>query len=426
MIMLIQLRMALYFLKAYGLEPLIDETVKYDEENQATEVIFDENMKMSVVRQNKISLFLSKWLFRYPINWIYRSFIFIVLLWPIIYGIVNFFITFDISYITTILFHLLFLLQYVYGIIYFRKTHFKEALSRYKLNNKITFVFIITLIVPIFVYISTMMLIVFEQDTNIYSEIWNKIPWYTQIVYGFVLFINVIYSYGLLMTNMIAFFTVFWFHSKEVDKFTKNLDGILDNDSKEFSLSQTMQEFSELKNYHRNSVLILNNIFSSLVVVGIVSFSFVSIQFESNLIGYINLFDLLFFVIVVGIYVYSINKVRSSILDIKNLINNPKYVTKFLPRTELADFVVDDKEKSKDDTILTIIKNINRNVYRSLIKDNENSTNIDWLIMMEKLECEWEPFQVFGFDVNDSTLFKKMIAVLFGIIIVIYGVSVTA
>ena len=52
---------------------------------------------------------------------------------------------------------------------------------------------------------------------------------------------------------------------------------------------------------------------------------------------------------------------------------------------------------------------------RLIIKISENSEGTDWIILDKKLGGEWEKFNLFGFDIDDDTLMKKIIAIICGI-----------
>ena len=54
-------------------------------------------------------------------------------------------------------------------------------------------------------------------------------------------------------------------------------------------------------------------------------------------------------------------------------------------------------------------------IVKSMIKINENAEGTDWIILNKKLVEEWEKFKLFGFDIDDDTLMKKIIAIIIGL-----------
>ena len=50
----------------------------------------------------------------------------------------------------------------------------------------------------------------------------------------------------------------------------------------------------------------------------------------------------------------------------------------------------------------------------------ENAESLDWVVLNNKLGGAWENFKLFGFDIDDSTLAKKTIAVVTGLIMLLH------
>ena len=50
--------------------------------------------------------------------------------------------------------------------------------------------------------------------------------------------------------------------------------------------------------------------------------------------------------------------------------------------------------------------------------DIENSKSIDWIIFIEILKLNWSKFNIFGVDIENSTIIRKLISV---IILILFG-----
>lgn len=50
--------------------------------------------------------------------------------------------------------------------------------------------------------------------------------------------------------------------------------------------------------------------------------------------------------------------------------------------------------------------------------DIENSKSIDWIIFIEILKLNWSKFNIFGVDIENSTIIRKLISV---VILILFG-----
>jgi hypothetical protein len=51
---------------------------------------------------------------------------------------------------------------------------------------------------------------------------------------------------------------------------------------------------------------------------------------------------------------------------------------------------------------------------RNTFKSTEIAESVDWLILNQKLNGEWANFRILGFQINDTDMAKKLIAIVGG------------
>ena len=83
--------------------------------------------------------------------------------------------------------------------------------------------------------------------------------------------------------------------------------------------------------------------------------------------------------------------------DIKGNYHNTEYNSDNISHT------------NKDHETIEHLKNM---IFRIMIKSHENNFSNEWLILNGKLQQEWKYFSILGFELRDTSLVKKCIAVL--------------
>ena len=105
--------------------------------------------------------------------------------------------------------------------------------------------------------------------------------------------------------------------------------------------------------------------------------------------------------------------IRNKVDDISKIIGSTKFISRFLSRQKLESFTselnnneIDDKSKKID-----YIKDLS---IRNVIKIHENAEYLDWIVLNNKLNGNWDQFQILGFDIQDTVLLQKIIGIVIG------------
>lgn len=357
-------------------------------------------------RKNKI---------RKLINIIYILFVLIIhLLTPsyILYkGIYNK----DINIITSNILYILFLTQYIVGYLYVSKNNYNKIILDNN-NFKKTTIFIIISSIILTVIILLMYLL--DQYTLMYSELSSGKGIITKTFLIIILIIEKYYSYSILLTNSVIFVEIFYHHKKNINSFLKNFEEIL-KETEIIDISTIIQEFSIIKTNHKKSVESLNNIFSDIIIISWISGYFIANNSLKRNIDNIHILNLSICLLIILFYIYIINSVKNSVDDIKGLVNSEKFQERYRDYTDVP---LNDELKINNfsDIVSKIINNSgsisnkqqNNIILKTASMVSTNQEYTEWLIINSKLSDNWENFKIFGFDIDDSSLFQKAIFII--------------
>ena len=142
----------MYFLKFYGLKGFISNNKKQDfdgMDNDCSDIIItidDTNKLKKNVTHEKKSLLYNKFI-RYPLNSIYMIYVFMIISWMFIYSIAQSIIEQDGRYFTSNIFALMYIMQFITGIIFYRKDFYGDAMKIIKEHHiKLLILYIVILI----------------------------------------------------------------------------------------------------------------------------------------------------------------------------------------------------------------------------------------------------------------------------------------
>ena len=75
--------------------------------------------------------------------------------------------------------------------------------------------------------------------------------------------------------------------------------------------------------------------------------------------------------------------------------------------------ISEDKKESLETSRFNFIRQIG---IRNLVVSQQNSGGLDWIVLDNRLRSEWQSFIIFGFQVDDVTMGKKIVAIITGIL----------
>ena len=436
------------YLKLIGLRGIISPVDKLDKEDddnsvQLQQVVVsvddDFNIKETIKKTNEV--FYRKKFFRILLNILYCIFIISLLSWVVVYATIHAFMNREARYMTTSVFNFLFIVQYFVGLFYYQSEHFIKTMKRIKKYGwYIKLALTLSIVLSILLSLLSVILLWMNYNIIIYKELWENFNMLGRIVLTAILFISKFFSYCVFFINLTIFSSTFIIHSIEIKNYTERLDNYVNNNEDSLTIESIIKDYSELKTMHTQYVIKLNDIFSSVTIFGIIGSYFITINFDTIFIGPLHFVDACCFLVTEVAYIYSISRVKLNVSTIQSIINSPKFVSRYLSRVQLEDFtgelatssitesgtIIEErkiintmkklKKLEKEKNKINFIKDIS---LRSMIKGHENAEGIDWIILNLKLGGSWENFTLLGFEIDDNTLIKKTIAVVFGLIMLL-------
>jgi len=243
-----------------------------------------------------------------------------------------------------------------------------------------------------------------------------------KIFFYILLFITLFYSYNIFIANLIIFSSVLIIHCLELRSYDKLFTEFISDYQKEIELPTISKEFNQFKDTNNNSIHDLNNMFSSMTIMGGISVYFLILLFTFSKYSISHYVDIAIYAVVEIIYFYTIYELKNHVQNIVSLGNSPKFMNRFLYKTKFLTMGGEQIEIGNEVVTLELIgentKIIKEMSMRTMVRTSENANALDWLIFNAILTEKWEYFQLFGFDINDATIIKKILAIAVGYIFI--------
>jgi len=234
------------------------------------------------------------------LNIFYKIFVISIISWPIIYALYNDIKEKELNLLKNIIFQLLFLSQYLFGIYYFSNDHFYDKLKDNKkvkdiFNKLIIAVLIITLIlISIGITLYNM-----NYSISIYKDFFD----YKAI--NILLIIDMFFSILSFLVNMSAFCVITIYHTKQIKMNTNNLlDNLTDS-------NKIIKEFTHMRLEYTETIKQTNILFTALNLFGSLSFYKILKSVKDHEYMIMDIIYLGLFLIIDGIYIFSIKNTKS-------------------------------------------------------------------------------------------------------------------
>lgn len=328
------------YLRIFGLKSLIPKPREstyiegHEGDIPVSEVritIEDGEVKNKIIKDDKKWYQLSK--IRKPINYSYALFVLALVIWPLIYGIVKAIIEKEARYVTSNIFKIMYGFQLVFGYMYYDRKHHIGAVS--KANKKyIDWALKLSLLIGAILGIVCVVLLNINVNFNTFSEIRDYLNIFGRFCLSVLMFINIYYSFNIFMINTIIFAAIFVTHSLRIIEFKDKLGRTI-RDTGEISIKSIVDEYSQLKSEHTQSVNNTNNMFSSIVITGAVGSYFIAMNFDTHFIGVLTYVDAALFLIITGIYIRSLSRVKYHVSSMQSTVNSIGFIRRFLERTPM-------------------------------------------------------------------------------------------
>lgn len=409
-----------------------DDSSNIDINTNTSGVIIDiENGSSVTIKNNIDNIPFWKKYYKNIISFSYFAIISAFILWPCIYSIYKAAESANVRYFTSNIFKFLLFVQYILGIIYYRGKHFRKHLMALKLlnSNIVKLAIILNLVAALAIAGTTIGLLTTDINMNIYSDLYMDKSTIAQIFICIIIFITQFYGYSIFIANTIIFAATFINHSKDVHKYVKKLKKFIS--IKDITIIDIITDLDTLKTNYKKSVIGMNNLFTSILVIGFLSIYFVIINYGTQVDNIFSYIEVALLLLNIFSYILPISKVNNNVEDITGIVNSMEFNAVFLnrePFTEMSGDIFrpnkDELNKSSDiNNLRILIEQSNNNqesisetlifikdiTLRSMIRDLENSNSNDWQILSNKLAQPWKYFQILGFAIYDYTILSQLL-----------------
>lgn len=346
---------------------------------------------------------------RIAMNVLYNLIVAALISWQIVYAVVNDINNGAIDMIKNIIFQFVFLSQYIVGSIYFSDDHFYKII---KVNKKVYSVYskaiYFGLLITIILVIVCLSLLNKGYNIGIYSKIYGSENTKNKVLINILLVIECFFSYISYIINMITFSTVMIYHRKKINTYSDKIQNDTNNMLYDL-IVKVAEEFHNMRDEYANTITNINGMFNMLNIFGMISLYVVFLNIYDKNAYTMDIINMVFFIIIETTYIYSINKVRKCIDNIKSKMTSGNIITQIMSKS------FDKNLLSKID--ITAKSNIFDISYHSLTATIKNVEVLNWTVLNHTLSTEWETFNFLGFPITDTLIVQKILSMLFAVVL---------
>ena len=424
-----------FFLKLYGLKFLFDKKSAENQDIEFNEIVVSigSNGELEQAIDPKKNNCLNNKMTLKIVGILYFSLIICLLSWQCIYSIVRSIIELNGKYLTASIFSFVYLGQLISGAIFYNRSYFEKTIIKIKeYHTTILIMFIIATTISIILALVAIILLIDGYEIINYTLLYNSATNGQKVILTIILFIESLYAYNIFFVNTIIFSIFLHYQRIGISKYLEKMETLIDGNIQDMTIGSVIDEFAKMQSHYKKSVDNMNNIFTSITVIGIVGSYFVVINIGTSFVTIYSYINFALFLIIEAVYIFSINKINDRKGDIKTLIGSSMFVSKFLNRNDLGPIYGDTYELGKSRKINSTIINgmtdedldndknkkidlIKNMTFRSIIISNENGISLDWIVLYNKLSENWQPFKLFGYDFDDTQIVQKLAVVIFGL-----------
>lgn len=311
----------------------------------------------------------------------------------------------DSIYFTRSVYNIIFTLHYIYGIKYYKKDHIYKILKNNREMKKIYNMIIkISIGITIGITIGYVIILMKGGDIHVYSLIYKKEESNIKNISIIILLIlNTIYNYITFFTTSTTFCIVMFYHKNIISTYTEKINNyIYKATESNVKMNSIAIEYTKMKDEFSKTVDYLNNFFVAMNIFGIIG-TYITVNALQN--GEYNIQDIIntcIFVIIEIIYIISIQIVRMDINNISNIITSSLFVSSIFKKYNIKRNI----ELNNNKQMIENIKNITENSLITILNIDEN---IDWIMLNNIINKKWDTFNIFGIEIDDSTILHKLL-----------------
>lgn len=346
--------------------------------------------------------------FIFGIKCIYNIGILIILTWQLIYSIIVSIKQHNGVYFGANFFQVIFISQYILGVIYFANKHFYNKIKiDTKIKNKLKLFYSSAIIISFILSITFIVLTATKKQISkmsILNEYQNSSE-----LNMIILFFTLFYGYSTFLINMITFSIIMTEHKNEATEFTEEINKYIKGSvNPSEKLNSISREVNKLRSNYDKSVTKLNKIFSSVTIFGLIYASFTLKLYKNESIDPFSMINLILFLLTEYIYIISAKRIRESSKEILKKVNDYIRASSLLKTNEIK----------KDTEFLETTENSTEEIIKILyINVAEITERLSWVQLRETIEIEWTTFNIFGIELKDTLLFEKLIGLVFAFLV---------
>lgn len=402
----------------------------------------------------------------------YNALIVIIMIWRVAYAIYMAIRDKSSLHFGRTLFQILFVVQYILGIIYFRKQHFyKNITTKSSMISKFKVLVPFTVVIALGLAITMTVLMCTDSNIHAYSELFQNATISKQTPLAILLFVDSFYSYLTFLINACVFAVNMLYQKQMVSNYADSLDDFIkSSEDTESKVSVVAKDYALTKDSWDETVEVLNFFFVFLNFGGFITVYFYIQAFTSGVISADEITNFVIFILIDLIYIISISNVNRDIgrisdsigstsmmvqyftneqddshslnnlagklqrlgepYDVEMGLRNTKQKVVITTRPSVSDGDDSDNSLGKQsgqynfdalnqnlgvdnqDEVYMMDPNVNSSLRKILTTVTGIQNMANWMALQEISNGTWKTFRLFGVQLTDTTLLSRLFGLL--------------
>jgi hypothetical protein len=231
---------------------------------------------------------------------------------------------------------------------------------------------------------------------NHFNIFYNNYALFFVLFYSSVCKINISILFFTIISNILSFLKKF------IDEKIK--------DQNNYKIDELSIEYLIIKRNYNKTIFVFNNIIAYMITF----YTFPTFYFLSNITNryfdYSYYIGIIYYLIFCTIFQNYLSKISDANDYLNSLCTKNRSINDYISRKKNIYLF---EENSIE------LNNINQHElnFKNYLIDIENSQSIDWIIFNEVIRQKWKDFEIFGIEINNSSIIIKIISVFLLLII---------
>jgi len=236
----------------------------------------------------------------------------------------------------------------------------------------------------------------FILTSNSFNIIFNNYSLFFLLFYSSLSKLNIAIIFFVIISNILDFLKNF------IDDKIKNTNN--------YYIDELSIEYLILKRNYNKTIFVFNDIIGNMITLYTIPVFYFLTNISIISFDYMYYTNVIYYVIFSSFFQYYLTKINDSNDYLNSLCTKNRSINDYISRKKNIYLFENNSIE---------LNNINQNElsFKNYLIDIENSQSIDWIIFNEIIRQKWKQFEVFGIEINNSSIIIKIISIFLILII---------